>query len=261
MAVKITVLTENTTCREALQPEHGLSLHIETMGKNILFDGGQTDAFWQNSEKLGLDLKAVDIAILSHGHNDHSGGMLTFLEKNTKALLYLHRRAFAPCHNREGKYIGLDPALQKSDRLCFTEGVVKLAEGLTLADCNRRKKTIPTETYGLNVRRGQRIYPDNFFHEQYLLVEENGKRICVSGCSHKGVVNIVRWFRPDVLVGGFHFMKIEDRAVLENLAGQLLTGNTVYYTGHCTGESQYAILKEIMGDRLHQIQTGTTIVL
>lgn len=255
--MKITVLTENTTCREELQPEHGLSLYLETKGEKILFDAGQTDAFWKNSEKLGIDLREVGIAILSHGHNDHGGGMLTFLGKNDKAPLYLHRCAFASCHNGEGKYIGLDPQLKCSPRLRFTQGKQLLGEGIWLADCNRRKKVLPTQTYGLSVRRGKNFYPDRFYHEQYLLVEEKGKRICISGCSHKGVMNILRWFQPDVLVGGFHFMKIEDEAVLESLARQLLEGNTVYYTGHCTGSSQYGFLKERMGDRLQAFQTGT----
>ena len=97
-------------------------------------------------------------------------------------------------------------------------------------------------------------------------MEEKGKRICISGCSHKGILNIVSWFRPDVLVGGFHFMKLDpavpaDAEVLDTAATRLLDGNTRYYTGHCTGESQFAFLKARMGNRLQALSTGCVIQL
>ena len=102
------------------------------------------------------------------------------------------------------------------------------------------------------------LCPDDFRHEQYLLIEEQGKRILISGCSHKGILNIARWFRPDVLIGGFHFMKMDpEDPRLEQAALALLELPTVYYTGHCTGQEQFAKLKQWMGDRLHYISAGT----
>ena len=63
-------------------------------------------------------------------------------------------------------------------------------------------------------------------------------------------------FRPDILVGGFHFMKITDENWLQEAAEKLLTYDTVYYTGHCTGEAAYAFLKERMGERLQPLTSG-----
>ena len=83
--MKIYTLMENTTCNEALACEHGLSLYIEAAGKRILFDAGQTGAFADNAEKMGIDLSQVDICILSHGHYDHGGGLKRFLEVNDHA--------------------------------------------------------------------------------------------------------------------------------------------------------------------------------
>ena len=68
-------------------------------------------------------------------------------------------------------------------------------------------------------------------------------------------------FRPDILVGGFHFMKITDEVWLKAAAETLLSYDTVYYTGHCTGQSQYNYLKSIMGERLHYIAAGTVLDL
>ena len=71
------------------------------------------------------------------------------------------------------------------------------------------------------------------------------------------------WLNPDVLIGGFHFVKLdpsgEDRPFLENAARELLARDCIYYTGHCTGEAAFAFLKERMGSRLQAIPAGTEI--
>ncbi len=93
--MRIVTLLENSAFREDLSCEHGLSLYIETCGKKILFDAGQSGTFACNAEKLGIDLAGVELAVLSHGHYDHGGGLAEFLKINQTAPVYLHRDAFA----------------------------------------------------------------------------------------------------------------------------------------------------------------------
>lgn len=261
--MKIWTLLENTACREEIQAEHGLSLYIETENCRILFDMGQGEAFGQNGEKLGVDLGSVDLAVLSHGHYDHGGGLGRFLEINHTAPVYLSRDAFAPHYNGTEKYIGLDPALRDNDRLIFVDGTREIGPGITLYACSGWEPVCPVDPAGLKMEAGGTLCTEDFRHEQYLLIEEAGKRILFSGCSHKGIRNIVRWFRPDVLIGGFHFMKLDPAGdgakVLEEAARDLLTYPTVYYTGHCTGETQYEYLKERMGDRLQSLSGGKIV--
>lgn len=118
--MKVTVLIENTALREDLTAEHGLSLLIETGSHTILFDAGQTGAFADNAQKLGIDLSKVDFCILSHGHYDHGGGMARFLELNRRAKVYVNENAFGAYHNGVRKYIGLDLRLRESPRLVLT---------------------------------------------------------------------------------------------------------------------------------------------
>ena len=206
--MRITALAENTSVSDNFGAEHGLSLYIETDKHNILFDMGQTALFSENAEKLGIDLSMVDIAVLSHGHYDHGGGLKKFLSINDKAPVYINRYAFEPHYNGKEKYIGLDISLQDNERIIFTDDFYEIGQGLTLHSCNYRPKNIELGSLGLNMLINDRLLPDDFRHEQYLLIEENGRRILISGCSHKGILNIAEWFKPDVLVGGLHFSKL-----------------------------------------------------
>ncbi len=257
--MKITALTENTS-KAGLPFEHGLSLYIRTDTLDILFDSGQTELFAQNAEALGIDLGKIDIAVLSHGHYDHGGGLGRFLELNGAAPVYLSKYAFEPHYRGEEKYIGLDPDLKNSRRLIFTDGVTEIAEGLTLYSCNDREKLLDLGSFGLNTERDGALIPDDFRHEHYLMIEENGKRVLISGCSHKGIVNIVDWFRPDVLVGGFHLSKLEPGEKLRSVAEKLDSYGTFYYTCHCTGERQYGFMKRYMS-RLEYISAGESITV
>lgn len=263
--MKLTTLIENTTCNPALTKEHGLSLFLETNGHKILFDTGQTAAFASNAVLLGIDLTKADIAVLSHGHYDHGGGLMTFLEQNQTAPVYISRHAFGEFYNGTEKYIGLDPALRTSERLCFVEEKHKIAPGLTLYSCNEKINEKRDSSHGLTKKTGEVFEPDTFLHEHYLLIEENGKKILISGCSHKGIADIVSWFCPDILVGGFHLKHLttegKDAEILTQLAETLLSHPTQYYTGHCTGKEQFAFLKKLMGERLQAISTGQILEL
>ena len=265
--MKLVSLMENTTKRPDILAEHGLSLYIETEGKKILFDSGQSDAFLQNAKTLGVDLKDVDMAILSHGHYDHSGGLLSFLDLNKKATVYLREDAGLRYYNSIRKAeIGIDPALLKNNRIHFTKDVEKLAPNMVLYSCNEKERPYPSPAYGLCKAQGETWVPDDFLHEQYLEITENGKRILISGCSHKGILNIVSWFTPDILVGGFHLMKLDpqtesDRQTLLKTAQILNEFPTQYYTCHCTGEPQYQFLKTYMGDKLHYLSSGMSILV
>jgi len=261
----IRILMENTAHEPGLVAEHGLSLYIETERHRILFDAGQSAAFALNAERMGVDLSSVDLCVLSHGHYDHSGGLARFLELNDHAPVYVHEKAFESHHNATGKYIGVDQALAGNPRIVRTGDRFAIDDCLTLCTCNDRIAGVPASARGMTVCTDGVHVQDDFLHEQYLTITENGRRVVISGCSHKGILNIVRWLAPDVLLGGFHFMKLDpngaDAAFLSSAAEELLRLPCTYYTGHCTGDAAFAFLKNRMGDRLHSLYTGKTIDL
>lgn len=258
--MKITALLENTTSIDNMQTEHGLSLYIETENHNILFDMGQSNLFADNAEKLNINLSNVDIAILSHGHYDHGGGLSRFLELNTTAPIYISKFAFEPHYNGSEKYIGLDKSLRKNKRFVFTDEEFEIEPNLKLFSCNQNERTYSASSSGLNMLQNDILLPDDFRHEQYLMIKENNKNILISGCSHKGILNLVSWFKPDYLIGGFHISKLEKGEALTTIAKNLNEYQTKYYTCHCTGVEQYSYIKKYINN-INYLSCGQTIII
>ncbi|MBE5816362.1 MAG: MBL fold metallo-hydrolase [Clostridiales bacterium] len=261
--MKITVLIENTSTFQELEYEHGLSLFIEHNERNILFDMGQTDAFIRNSRKMGVNLSSVHAAVLSHGHYDHGGGIKPFLAVNSKAPIYLSNECKGGFYNNAGKFIGLDKELFDIERMLYTYGDTEICSGITV----KALKNVPVKhkenACGLTEYKNGVFVPDAFKHEQYLIIEENGKRILFSGCAHRSILNIMDAFSPDIFIGGLHLSKIDTegngREYLVNVAKELSKYNTKYYVCHCTGQKQYDILKEYLGNSIKYISTGSIV--
>ena len=257
--MKVTVLTENTSSC-GLPSEHGLSLFIETCGKKILYDTGQSGLFADNAAALGIDLSKADFAVISHGHYDHGGGIARFLEINEKAPVYLNSRAFGDYFNAEGKYIGLDKDLKNNDRIILCDDSVGIEDGINVIPSSSIPIIVDTGSAGLGMKLGGRTSPDDFRHEQYLCVNEHGKKILFSACSHKGIINIADRLKPNVVFGGFHFMKMPLDEKLRGYAEKLDTYDTIYYTCHCTGREQFDFIKPYIKN-LNYISVGDVIEL
>ena len=262
--MRIRVLAENTA-KDGFLCEHGLSLYIETnAGRRILFDMGQSDMFASNAKTLSVDLAAVDTAVLSHGHYDHGGGIAEFLRINKTAPVYMSDLAFGEHYNASDKYIGIDTALKEEKRIVFADSDINLDDGIYLLQGRSRIPVYPVDPFGLAIKRNGALQDEDFLHEQYLLIEENGKRVLFSGCSHRGLFNILAWFSPDVFIGGFHFTKIDPytdngRSTLADYAKRLLALPCTYYTCHCTGGGQYDLLREIMQNKINYISAGAEL--
>lgn len=261
--MNIKVLTENTSISDEFKFEHGLSLYIETEDKNILFDSGKTGMFFDNAKQLGVDISQVDVVVISHGHYDHTGGLKTFLENNSKAPIYINENAFLDYYAEDGRYIGVDKSLIDNDRIVLVSDEYEIDKNLKLYTMNKKERPYKTQSKGLLLRTENGEKEDTYIHEQYLVITENGKNTLISGCSHKGILNIVEFFDEfdiKTFIGGFHLMNIsvDECGIIEldKIADKLLKYKTMYYTGHCTGVEQYNYLKSKMAEKLDYIPAG-----
>ena len=271
--MKVTILLENTVCRSDMKCEHGLSIHIAADKHNILFDMGPNAMFLENAEQLGVDIKAVDIAFLSHAHDDHCGGLELFCKRNDRAPVYLQKEVWGEYYvvtPDKCEYAGMDKALHRfDDRFRLTEGVTVIDDELTLFSGGMGRDYWSHANDTLCEKVGDDFPKDAFRHEQDLLVTSGGRTALFAGCAHNGIVNILRRAEeilgrsPDVVFAGFHLFNPslnapEPRALIDAVAGELKARtNTKYYTGHCTGLQAYRELKEMLGDQIDYMSGGS----
>ena len=150
------------------------------------------------------------------------------------------------------------------------EGDLQVDEELFLFTGIKGRRCWPTGNLELKECRGEEVLQDEFSHEQYLVVDCEGKKTLISGCAHNGILNILDRYReiygknPDKVVSGFHMMKKQgltgaDKAEIHKTARELVEMKTEFYTGHCTGAEAYEIMKDIMGDKLKFVHCGEEI--
>ena len=87
--MKIQTLMEDNISGKNLCAEHGLCIYIETGKHKLLVDTGQSDRTWDNAKTKGINLEEIDTVVLSHGHYDHSGGLMGFAQINPNAKIYM----------------------------------------------------------------------------------------------------------------------------------------------------------------------------
>jgi len=267
MKTKLTVIVDNTPDGE-LEGEWGLSILAEYGDRKILLDTGSTDLFADNLKKLGFDIADIDYGVLSHAHYDHANGIPRFLDDNSKAKFYLRESTAENCYAKKfifSRYIGIPKGVMKdyADRIETVSGDYELCEGVWL---------IPHKTPGLSAigrrelmyrRIGHRWMADDFSHEQSLVLDTDKGLVILNSCSHGGTVNIINEVKatfPDkhvyALIGGFHLHnKPEDE--IRSISREIeKTGIDEVYTGHCTKNRAYAIMKEELGEKVRQFKVG-----
>ncbi len=249
--VKIVTLIEDTKMNEPkdLVAAHGLSLYVERNGQKMLFDTGPSSQLIQNSGKLGVDLKKIDLVIISHAHMDHIGGLASFLWINKKANIYLSRNAL---RNQDFKALCSKMDEETLNRIHFLDHSTEIAQ----------------DVFILTKMEGRYPVRDRVDHEVILVIRNNNKLIIFSGCSHGEILNIIgtvpRMF-PHMyvraVIGGFHLTGAAQYSV-EQIGKEMLKFPVMkVYTCHCTGKENYGILKNILGVKVEYISTGSKFYL
>ena len=147
--MRIVNLIENTEGKPGCVYEHGLSFYIETDDHKLLLDLGQTGNSLQNAQSLGIDLTAADTVVLSHGHYDHSGGIVPFVGINDKAVIYMQKSAAGEYYADDGyaadgdryRYIGIDKDILKLPQVMLLQGDHVIDDECICAICRKQNKT------------------------------------------------------------------------------------------------------------------------
>ena len=263
--MKWTVLSDNRTCNDQLQTEHGLSVLLETEKHRILLDTGASDVFIRNAEKIGIDLSTVDYVFISHGHSDHAGGLKHFMDINTQAQVIVSPDALKGRFFSKRRYLHIIttewPEIPQ-ERLLTVEHSESISDDIFIIAHIPQIHPMPEGNQHLFVQTSKDDYTnDDFRHE--LALYTGG--LLFTGCAHSGLENILAAcpFPVNTVVGGFHLLDDhESEEELAELAQRLKVSypNTQFYTSHCTGDKVFGTLKTIMDNYLHAFSCGMVFV-
>lgn len=253
--------------------EHGLSFYAETKKHKLLMDSGASDMFLHNADVLGVDLTQVDTFVLSHGHYDHAGGLMAFAKINPNAKIYLKDSVGGDYYHllpESAKYIGIDKNILELPQIIEVRENAQIDDELFLFSDFKRKRYPAWSNQKLMKKVGNAYIQDDFAHEQCLVVSQGEKHILMSGCAHNGILSILDSYLelfgtyPDMVISGFHMMKKCDYTEAEvdcirQTARELMRTKALFYTGHCTGQKAFVIMKEMMGEQLQEFHSGSEL--
>ncbi|WP_196592742.1 MBL fold metallo-hydrolase [Pectinatus sottacetonis] len=273
MELKITTLIENMPGKDnPLCYEHGFSLFIEFAGKKIIFDTGQTASYIKNAERLSIPLKKADILIVSHGHYDHSGGVMKTLGLlENKIKMYVGNEFFAL------KYKKMENATYRFNGINFTENdlknnyvqLYKISDDMTFVSDKiiLFKNFVPSNDFEKRnpkfmVKKGNDMLPDSFADEIVLGLITTKGLVVIAGCSHVGIVNILTNITARInvpvyaVLGGTHLVEADTNRIDKTIAAFRKMNIKYIAVSHCTGEAGIAAIRQNMKDQFILNNTG-----
>jgi 7,8-dihydropterin-6-yl-methyl-4-(beta-D-ribofuranosyl)aminobenzene 5'-phosphate synthase len=271
MNLRITVLVDDATRDSRLRSEHGLSFWVEADGRKILFDTGQRQALEPNAQQLAVDLGQTDAIVISHGHYDHTGGLLRALARSENAVVYIHPRAFESKYSRRGKTrsrpIGIpeqvaSDLLERDRCLTFTRGPMPICPGVWATGQIPRLATLESAS-GPFFLDEQCTREDDVADDQALYVESRNGLVVVLGCAHSGVVNTLDYVAKltgktsmHAVLGGMHLAKASEERIEATCAALERYRIGFVAPCHCTGKNAIARLRSWFGKRVADCSAG-----
>jgi len=229
--VRFSILYDNYLHKEGTKPDWGFSCLIEGTEKTILFDTGTNpEILMHNIEQLGVDLKDVDQIVISHEHYDHTGGLNAVLEKNHEVFVYLPVSfPYEFVRNVETK---------KAE-------VISVDEPVEIC-----QNVYSTGEMGAQIK------------EQSLILNTDKGLIIVTGCSHQGIVAILKRAKElfespiHLVFGGFHLGAKSSAELEEIIRNFKEIGVEKCGATHCTGDEAIEMFKRAFGENYMPMGTG-----
>jgi len=257
-ALRVTLLSTNLA--DAGIGEWGFSALVEVDGRRILFDTGMyPDTVLKNAHELHIDLSDVEDVVLSHFHDDHTGGLLTLRKtlalRNPAALsrAYVGKGFFwsRPGKAGEGNQMIAERSRYEAigGRFIESDEPLQIYPGVWLSGAIPRVH--PEHNWGPpgKVQTPQGITDDFVPEDLSLFIDTEAGLVVITGCSHAGIINTLEFARARfrdapirAVIGGFHLLELDD-VQLDWTADHFRRLGVMNVVGaHCTGiEAVYRV--------------------
>jgi len=275
MTVTIRTLCENTAAIKGVLGEWGWSVIVETGDSTIMLDTGASGIVMKNAEKMNVDLLKTDVLVLSHGHNDHTGGLQDVLTDIPGVRIICHPDAWEAKYkkNKNGNmdYIGImaskDFVESASDMTLSVEPVMIDRNCLFLGSI---PMTVNYESLDDDffVKEKDGSFRQDYLNDDSALVVKTDKGlVIVTGCAHRGIVNTIVHARNITgddricgVVGGTHLYPKDNKTIDAAIKDLLSMDIKRIGVSHCTGGYGVMKLAEAFGDRFFQNHAGMVTV-
>jgi len=265
--MKVTVLSTMLVgnAREGVG-EWGFAAVLEVDGRRWLVDtGARPETVLKNAQELKVDLSTITDLVITHNHDDHTGGLLTLrremAKKNPQALskAWVAKGIFTSRLDRNGREAGgLLPIKAEYEKLGGTfveyDAPTRLAPGVWMTGPVTR--TYPEKNWSVS---GQLQTPngpieDNVPEDSSIVIQTAQGLVVLSGCGHAGIVNTIEFAQKRVqnapvhaAIGGFHLFAASDET-LAWTASKLKEARVQYFLGaHCTGIEAVFRIRQALG--------------
>lgn len=278
--MRLTVLVDDSKnpIRPELTAKHGLSFFIELKDgghtTNLLMDTGPSaDTVLQNAQKLDIDLRKVDSIVLSHGHYDHTGGLLGILEHiRNKVPVVAHPEALSLKFvvkkrlKKAGITFQVSELKKSSGILTLKRGPTSIAPGVLVSGEIERASPFEEVKRFKTMKEGK-LVDDYMPDDQALFVTIRGKGlVIITGCAHAGLINTVRQAQKmtgssgvHAVIGGFHLASASVERVKATIDELRKTGIKFIMPCHCTGEAAITKFFEVFSSKCRQLKTGDIV--
>lgn len=274
-SLRLTMVCDNNVGKPLpLLGEHGFACVLDCQAGRILFDTGRGAALLPNLTVLGIDPASIEAIVLSHGHDDHTGGLLPLLKAIGPRPVYAHPAIFTDRYHQRTdarRAIGMQATRGELEtagaRLRLLEEFTELGHGLWFSGPIPRKSKEESGDPALVCidERGE-LFADPLEDDAALAVETPKGLVVVLGCAHAGLINTVEHFRSrlgprpiHVIIGGTHLgpSSAEQFEATASYLRQL--GKTRLCACHCTGLQQTAALQSRLPKRVFFASVGSVL--
>jgi 7,8-dihydropterin-6-yl-methyl-4-(beta-D-ribofuranosyl)aminobenzene 5'-phosphate synthase len=278
--LRLTIVVENSASLgdTPVWAQHGLSIFLETeLGsesmKLLMDTGASSEVMLHNADALNLDLHNLDLISLSHGHYDHTGGLMGILQRlNRRICILAHPDIFAPKLKERPilKFIG--PPFTRAEAeaagaiMLEARGPVAIApEVMTTGEVPRIESFEKVEGFW-TIKDGQ-YCQDKIPDDQALAIKMESKGLVViTGCAHAGIINTIKHAQKITgveelyaVIGGFHLMGADEKRIEATAKALQQLDPAIVRPGHCTGQKAVCRLQEALGERCRPLTVGDSI--